>query len=189
MIKTEKISLLTANKYLAQKIRLELGDSFEVLDYISEDALLTLVDIDTSARPDTVHVTLSKSGDADIALPLEIGRVAELVSLQKDASPLSLDVKNRTVTLCGESVKLTEIELSLFSLLFEKKGDYASREEILDKVWNNEREPGVINVYIHYLREKLEKNGEKIILSSRLYGYKINEKFFARNAREGGQDA
>ena len=34
-----------------------------------------------------------------------------------------------------------------------------------------------------YLREKLEAHGEKIIISSRMCGYKIDEKFF------GGTDA
>ena len=35
---------------------------------------------------------------------------------------------------------------------------------------------GVVNVYVHYLREKLEKNGERIIISTRNLGYKINER-------------
>ena len=36
---------------------------------------------------------------------------------------------------------------------------------------------GILNVYVHYLREKLEKRGEKIIISSRKSGYKIDEKY------------
>jgi DNA-binding response OmpR family regulator len=36
---------------------------------------------------------------------------------------------------------------------------------------------GLINVYVHYLREKLEVGGEKIINSSRKNGYAIDEKF------------
>ena len=36
---------------------------------------------------------------------------------------------------------------------------------------------GVLNVYVHYLREKLERGGEKIIISSRGLGYKIDEKY------------
>ena len=51
------------------------------------------------------------------------------------------------------------------------------REEILSTVWGGEADSGVINVYIHYLREKLEVCGEKIILSSRKCGYKIDEKY------------
>ena len=42
-----------------------------------------------------------------------------------------------------------------------------------------------MNVYIHYLREKLEADGEKIILSSRSHGYKIDEKYLT----EGECDA
>ena len=59
--------------------------------------------------------------------------------------------------------------------------DKLSREEILNAVWNNEADSGVINVYIHYLREKLELDGEKIILSSRKLGYAIDERFINKN--------
>ena len=38
-----------------------------------------------------------------------------------------------------------------------------------------------MNVYVHYLREKLEYNGEKVIISSRKNGYKIDERFFPRD--------
>ena len=35
----------------------------------------------------------------------------------------------------------------------------------------------MINVYIHYLREKLELCGEKIIIASREAGYRIDKRF------------
>ena len=44
-------------------------------------------------------------------------------------------------------------------------------------VWGDECEGGVLNVYIHYLREKLETEGEKIIFSTRKMGYKIDKKY------------
>ena len=52
-----------------------------------------------------------------------------------------------------------------------------SKAEILRHVWGGDADDGIVNVYVHYLREKLEAGTEKIILSSRGNGYKINEKF------------
>ena len=59
----------------------------------------------------------------------------------------------------------------------EAQGGFVSREEILREIWDNCADAGVINVYVHYLREKIE-HGEKIIISSRNNGYKIDEKYF-----------
>ena len=66
----------------------------------------------------------------------------------------------------------------------EKRGEYVSREELLSRIWQNKTDKGILNVYIHYLREKLEKGGERIIISSRNLGYKINEVFISE-----GEDA
>ena len=88
-----------------------------------------------------------------------------------------LSLADRCAILYGERIKLTEVEFSLLSLLYSHGGKYVSRDEVLNKIWNGEADGGVINVYIHYLREKLEKHGEKIILSSRKNGYCIDEKF------------
>jgi DNA-binding response OmpR family regulator len=42
----------------------------------------------------------------------------------------------------------------------------------------------VLNVYVHYLREKLE-DGKKIIISSRKLGYKIDERYLTPDDRNG----
>ena len=63
------------------------------------------------------------------------------------------------------------------SVIYGAGGEFISREEILERVWKNSADSGVINVYVHYLREKLERHGEKIILSSRKGGYRIDEKY------------
>ena len=62
------------------------------------------------------------------------------------------------------------------------ENDYVHRvvaglEELHGKVFGENNTPGLLNVYIHYLREKIEGEDEKIILSSRKQGYKINERY------------
>ena len=68
-------------------------------------------------------------------------------------------------------------------MLYEKKGEYVSREELRLGVWDEDTDSGVVNVYIHYLRQKLER-GEKIINTSRSLGYKIDEKYIGGQAKK-----
>ena len=49
--------------------------------------------------------------------------------------------------------------------IIEAGGEAVSREEILERVWHGEADGGIVNVYIHYLREKLESGGERQQLS------------------------
>lgn len=87
-----------------------------------------------------------------------------------------LNKSAREVTLDGHTAALTEVELRLFNELFDCPG-YKTREELAQSVWGGMHDVGVVNVYIHYLREKLEKNGTRVILSSRKLGYGIDEKY------------
>ena len=66
----------------------------------------------------------------------------------------------RSVLLGGEEIKLTEGEFRLFCCLFENRGRYVSREDLHKAVWQGEGDEGVVNVYVHYLLTKLEKNGQ-----------------------------
>ena len=93
-----------------------------------------------------------------------------------NAKRIALNSALREVSVGERTVSLTEVEFKLFSALFERFG-YASREELIDRVWDGARDAGVVNVYVHYLREKLEAGGERVILSSRREGYMIDEKY------------
>jgi DNA-binding response OmpR family regulator len=96
-------------------------------------------------------------------------------------SPLSVLENERTVKLCGVKIPLTEVEFALFYALYRRRGEYASRAELNLEVWGREGDGSLLSVYAHYLREKLEKGKERIILSSRTLGYAIDKSYF----REG----
>ncbi len=183
--KTKKrILVLSQNEYLIQKIRLELSEYADVFSESDEesDFDITIADLDTIA-PHVANgvITVGHTESADMPLPLPLGKLrARIFENGEKENPISLSDTEHSVTLFGEKIKLTDVEYSLMSVLVEKRGDFSAREELMERVWNNERDGGVINVYIHYLREKLEKRGEKIIISSRRYGYKIDEKYFGR---------
>ena len=173
------ITVLTSDPFLFQKIKLSAPKDIEITEKHSELSALCLVDIDTEAMPTAPCLTMSRyKRDADIQIPFSLDFIARLVSEKTEGEPpLKICEGERAVILRDKKIKLTEVEFSLFNLLVLKKGEFCSREELLVSVWGKNADAGVLNVYIHYLREKLETDGEKIILSSRKGGYKVDEKY------------
>jgi len=69
---------------------------------------------------------------------------------------------------------LTAREYALLQLLMEHSGQVLSRDQILRQVWHDQRgaASNVIEVYVRYLRQKLEEHGEKrLIHTVRGQGY------------------
>lgn len=187
------VQVYTADIYLFQKIRLSAPDGVDVtLGTSSAVNPIRLVDIDTARPlPDGEFISMSREKEnADIAIPFSLDKLSKLLS-EADAKtpPLTISDTERSVYLYGEKIKLTEVEYSLMSKLFCAGGEYVGRDELLRGIWGESAEAGVLNVYVHYLREKLEKSGEKIILSSRKCGYKISEKYIENKEMEDAQNS
>lgn len=66
---------------------------------------------------------------------------------------------------------LTPTEEKLFRLLREAQGAPVARSVLLREVWGEDGNDRLLNLYIHYLREKLEKDGTRRIFSARGKGY------------------
>ncbi len=171
-----RVLILSLDGFLLRWAELELEGIAEM--ETADEYDVTLYDCESGMQiPERCGrvIKLSRLGAEDAEpLPLPRGRLAELIKY--DSAPaLMLYEGDRTVSFKGKMIKLTSHEYSLLSLLISS-GGYVTREKIAKEVWG-EATDGLINIYIHYLREKLECDGEKVILSSRKYGYKINEKY------------
>ena len=116
-------------------------------------------------------------GEHALPYPFSFGELRELLAGGAPASRLIIERDGRGVILDGERIRLTEREHALLSAIAEGGGDFVGRDELRERAFGPDMGGGILNVYIHYLREKLEKNGEKLILSSRLGGYRIDEKY------------
>ena len=183
-----KIWVISRDKYLKRKIELELGNEHEVVFDCEGIADALIFDADSQdALPvfDGRIIKLSRSEESDGAyqLPLPLGELKRLISKKDGALPLTVSKNAKMAYLRDKNIKLTTHEHALLSLLISGGGSYVSREKIAKNVWNGASDT-LINVYVHYLREKLEADGDKIILSSRKYGYKINEKYITEDAKE-----
>ena len=178
-----RILLVGKNRYLWQKLRLMLPKDEVALvgggALPPYDKLLWDGDSATEKAPNGA-IVISNFG----ALAPTFSKEELLLALGGEER-LSLNKETRLATIDGKAVKLTELEAALLSELLEAGGEYVSRAELLERVFGGGGSDGLINVYIHYLREKLETGSERFIFSSRKEGYKlqISKKGVLNNAR------
>lgn len=175
----KRIAVLTKNPRLYNKIRLLLRHDCETVmldEWDGGSYSLILLDADTCEVPSVKCKVMSSNG-GDIPLPFSHEELLLAVAdCDNSIEPIALLPDERSARIDGETVKLTELEYKLLAILLESDG-YVPREKLLSRVWGEGFDPGVVNVYVYYLRQKLEKNGRKIILSSRKLGYGIDEKY------------
>ncbi|WP_455526670.1 response regulator transcription factor [Huintestinicola sp.] len=89
---------------------------------------------------------------------------------------LSMDTARHTVTCGGKPLELTVKEFGLLQALLENVSIVLTREQLLERVWGYDYfgETNVVDVYIRYLRSKLEEVSEtKYIQTVRGVGYVI----------------
>ncbi len=89
---------------------------------------------------------------------------------------LEVDANSKTVQIEGEPVSLTRKEFEIITLLLKHQGQYIGRDEILNRVWNDdvivtERN---VDVNIARLRKKIGKYGQYVKGKSG-YGYAFKE--------------
>jgi DNA-binding response OmpR family regulator len=91
--------------------------------------------------------------------------------------PVTLDSRERAVTLEGVPVRLTFSEYELLATLLSKPGQLFNRQELLRSIWGDSayRDPRAIDVHIRHLREKLEEQPEapRLIQTVRGLGYRF----------------
>jgi two-component system, OmpR family, response regulator len=93
-----------------------------------------------------------------------------------DVGDLRLDITTRVVRRSGEEVELTAREFDVLEVLARNAGRLVSRAELLETVWeeNYEGSPNVVDVYIGYLRRKLElPKGHRLIRTVRGKGFML----------------
>jgi DNA-binding response OmpR family regulator len=91
---------------------------------------------------------------------------------------LELDVESKIAHRNKETLKLTATEFRLLEYFVKNQKKVLSRIQILESVWDIDFNMGtnVVDVYVNYLRKKLEKNGApKLIHTVFGMGYIMKE--------------
>jgi two-component system copper resistance phosphate regulon response regulator CusR len=106
-------------------------------------------------------------------------RPVEVTSTVLDADDLSLDTSKRSVKRRGREIRLTSKEFGLLEYLLRNKNRTLSKNTIMQHVWDYDADilPNTIEVYIKYLRAKIDKpfGGKGLIKTVRGFGYKIED--------------
>ena len=92
---------------------------------------------------------------------------------------LTLDIATRQAMRNGRTIFLTAKEYDLLEMFIRNPHKVLTREVIFDKVWGYDfgGESNVLDVYIRYLRQKLEVHGEpRLIFTVRGVGYVMKDK-------------
>lgn len=103
-------------------------------------------------------------------------RSPELVEKPTEAGAIVLDPLRHQVTVDGRSELLSAREYALLGYLIRHSGQVVTRQQILDSVWGAEPDvySNVVDIYIHYLRRKLEALGQRDALHTiRGVGYAL----------------
>lgn len=85
-----------------------------------------------------------------------------------------LDIEGRTVRRNNEVIELTNTEFQLLLMFMKNINRALTRDIIMENIWgyNSEAETNVVDVYVRYIRNKLDKNDkEKYIQTIRGVGY------------------
>jgi DNA-binding response OmpR family regulator len=162
-------------------------DGFEVLDQLRNQGSRLPV-IVLTARDSVTDTVSALEGGADDYMPKPF-RFAELLArvrlrLRSDsagpaahdaleAGGIRLDLRTRRATVGDRELELSAREFALAETLMLNAGQVLSREQLLDKVWGFDFDPGsnVVDVYVGYLRKKF---GATSIATVRGMGYRFN---------------
>jgi two-component system OmpR family response regulator len=94
------------------------------------------------------------------------------------AGDLEVDPASRGVTRAGRRIALSAREFAVLEFLMRRAGQVVSRSELIEHVWdrNYEGSTNIVDVYVGYLRRKLENPfGRPLIRTVRGAGFVIEQ--------------
>lgn len=92
---------------------------------------------------------------------------------------LVIDMDTRTASRNNIALELTKKEFRLLEFFVQNEGKLVSKNEIAEKVWDVDFDTGtnIVEVYVNYLRNKLDKGFELKLIHTRFgLGYIFNPK-------------
>jgi DNA-binding response OmpR family regulator len=140
----------------------EVGDRVTGLDAGADDYLVKPFSIEELLARIRAHLRRTQETDTDLV----------------QFEDLSLNRRTREVHRGQRSIDLTAKEFDLLQYLMSHPRQVFTREQILENIWGYDflGDSNIIEVYVRYLRLKLEQDSEKrLIHTARGVGYSLRE--------------
>jgi len=162
-------------------------DGYEVCKRIRKESDIPIIMLTAKEESGDKIIGLDTGADDYVVKPFNYGELAARIrsNLRKNKKnktavlsykDLSMDVEKRMVKRDEREIDLSKQEFDLLEYLLINSGIVLGRERILEKIWGDEdySNPNVLDVYIKYLRDKIDKgHEEKLIKTVRGVGYTI----------------
>jgi DNA-binding response OmpR family regulator len=182
--------------YLAQNSEFDLilldlglpdGDGLEILEILRGQGVQTPIIILT-ARDDLNDKLAGLGGGADdymtkpfrfeeLLVRIRLRMQPKSIAASKDEMLLMvgdvvLNLRTRTARVGDREIELPSREFILAETFFQHPGQVLTRQQLLDRVWGYDYDPGsnIVDVYVGYLRKKL---GSDLFETVRGFGYRL----------------
>ena len=176
----EALDYLACAKYdvIILDIMMPKLDGMELLQLLRQRRDMTPVVFLTSRDTVTDKVKgLEGGGDYYLVKPFESRELLAVIHVMArkhtpsasniyTLADLTVDTSRRRVSRAGREIELTGKEYALLEYMIRNQGVTLSREQIENNIWNYEYEGGtnVVNVYIGYLRKKIDAGFDKKLI-------------------------
>jgi DNA-binding response OmpR family regulator len=188
----EAVEWASINSYdvIVLDIMLPKKDGFAVCRELRQKGVLTPILMLTAKDSVEDKVSgLTEGADDYLTKPFSfeelLARIRALLRRTQDyktkalrVGDLELDLIKRQATRAGKQIPLSGKEYALLEYLMRNKGRVVTESMIVEHVWdmNYEGTSNIVNVYINYLRKKIDSEFEvKLVRTIRGHGYTIDE--------------
>ncbi len=170
-------------------VNLPDGSGFSLVPRLKDRGILVIMLTARGSIPDRVH-GFELGADDYVAKPfafeelvMRMRAVARHPTTASGSRPIlsfadvEVHLERQEATRAGQRLELTRREYDLLCLFLRNPRRVLTREQILERVWGFDTEVGggVLDVYISYLRRKLEAFGPRLIQTMRGFGYQLDE--------------
>jgi DNA-binding response OmpR family regulator len=189
----EGLDLALSNSYdcIILDVLLPGMDGFEVCTFLRNDMKSDIPIILLTALGEVENKIkgLNIGADDYLSKPFDLrellARVEALIrrnqlkrGLSISCGKLKINTKSQKVYCGDEQIELSKKEYQILEFLMKNSGTVFSREDIIGRLWEigNEPRSNIVDVYIRYLRKKLEPCGMEFCIETvQGKGYRLNE--------------
>jgi two-component system, OmpR family, response regulator len=188
---TDALALATQVDLVVLDINLPDIDGFEVCRRMREENVLTPVLFLTAKDGTADKLAGLVHGDDYVTKPFSIDELVARIRavLRRTAlddvsgegrltfSDLVIDVSTHEVWRADQPIDLTATEFNLLHFLIRNARQVLSKAQILDAVWTDgfTGDSNIVEIYISYLRKKIDRFDPPLIHTIRRVGYSLRE--------------